>query len=87
LKRVLVIAAVVASLVLAASSLAGNAVVNGHNAAPSASNNLGATGSPPSKPAAGTLPFTGLDLAGITGIAVLLIGGGLILARTSRKAR
>jgi hypothetical protein len=87
LKRVLVIAIVAASLVLAASSLAGNAVVNGHDGAPPVSSNLGATASPSSKPATGTLPFTGLDLAGITGVAVLLIGGGLVLARTNRKAR
>ena len=86
MKRVLVIAAVAAALVLAGSSLAGNAVVNGHNAAPPVTSNLGATGSA-GKPTSGTLPFTGLDLAGITALAVLLLGGGLVLARSSRKAR
>ena len=87
MKRVLVIVVVVASLVLVGSSLAGNAVVTGHNAPAPVTSNLGVTGSPSSMPSTGSLPFTGFDLAGIAGLAVLLLGGGLILARSARKAR
>ena len=87
MKRALVIVVVVASLVFVASSLAGNSVVTGHNAAPPVTSNLGTgtASSPSNKASAGTLPFTGLDLAAISGVAVLLLGGGLILARTTRK--
>ena len=85
LKRALVIVVAVASLVFAASSLAGNSVVTGHNAAPPVTSNLGTASSPSNQASTGTLPFTGLDLAAISGVAVLLLGGGLILARTTRK--
>jgi len=76
------------SLVLAGASAGGNAVVTGHSAAPPVTSNLGTTGggSTPSS-TAGTLPFTGIDLAGITVVAALLLGGGLTLRRTARKQR
>jgi hypothetical protein len=89
LKRILAIVMVVAvSLVLAGASAGGNAVVTGHSAAPPVTSNLGTTGggSTPSS-TAGTLPFTGIDLAGITVVAALLLGGGLTLRRTARKQR
>jgi hypothetical protein len=88
LKRVLLIVVVVAvSLVLAGTSAGGNAVVTGHSAAPSVTSNLGTNSGPTSSATTGTLPFTGLDLAGITVVAALLLAGGVTLRRTARKQR
>jgi len=87
LKRVLVIVMVIAvSIVLARSSFGGNAVVTGHSAAPSVTSNLGTSG-PTSSSTTGTLPFTGVDLAGITVVAALLVVGGLTLRLSTRKPR
>lgn len=91
LKRILVILAVVAiGLVLAAAASGGNSIVNGHTPTPPASSNLGASGSNTpsgtgSSSPSGTLPFTGLDLGGIAIVGALLVGGGLILRRQSRR--
>jgi hypothetical protein len=80
-KRTLVtIAVVAAAFIFAASALGGSSIVTGHSATPSASSNLGVSGSH-----SGTLPYTGLDLAGIVVVAALLVGGGLILSRTNRR--
>ncbi|HLI00639.1 MAG TPA: hypothetical protein VKV06_07615 [Acidimicrobiales bacterium] len=35
--------------------------------------------------ATSSLAFTGIDVAGVTGVGVLLIGGGTVLVRTSRR--
>lgn len=88
MKRILVVVAVVAAaLALAAAALAGSSVVTGHNSAPPAAGTLGQAAAPSGKVTSGTLPFTGLDLAGIAGAGVLLVGAGLILRRTARRPR
>ncbi|HTE84274.1 MAG TPA: hypothetical protein VK821_06050 [Dehalococcoidia bacterium] len=85
MKRTLLIMAIVAAaLTLVGSAVGGNSIVNGHTATPPASSNLGQTGSGSGTPS-GTLPFTGLDLAGIVVLGTLLVAGGLILRRTSRR--
>jgi len=82
-KRILIVVAVgAAALAFAASAFGGTAIVSGHNASPPTSASLGITGSGKSS---GILPFTGLDLAGIAIVGVLLVGGGLILRRTAGR--
>jgi hypothetical protein len=89
-KRVLVIVAVVAAaLALASVAAAGDSVVAGHSPAPSAAaaGNLGKQASPGVKSSApsGTLPFTGLDLAGIAVGGALLVGAGVIISRRTAR--
>ena len=87
MKLALVIAVLVTSMfVLGGIAVAGNAVVTGHSAAPPLSAKLVKPG-PPSGTSSGTLPFTGIDLAGIAGVSAVLVAGGLILRRTARKQR
>jgi hypothetical protein len=87
-KRVLVIvAAVAAALALASVAAAGDSVVTGHNPAPPAAGTLGKQAASPAKSTvqSGTLPFTGLDLAGIAVGASLLVGAGVIISRRSAR--
>jgi hypothetical protein len=82
-KRILIVVAVgAAALAFATSAFGGTAIVTGHNASPPTTASLGTTGS---GTPAGTLPFTGVDLAGIVIVAALLVGGGLILRRTANR--
>jgi LPXTG-motif cell wall-anchored protein len=37
-------------------------------------------------PASQTLPFTGSDVTGLTVVGVLLIGGGVVITRRSRRS-
>jgi hypothetical protein len=77
-KGLLVLIAVLATTLVFASAAAANSVSCAHSATPCSGGN-GPTGG------GGTLPFTGLDLAGITGIGVVLLGSGLALQRMSRR--
>jgi hypothetical protein len=81
-KRILALAAVtVVALVICSSALAnGLTCAHGPNCQ---RGNLGGGGTN----AGGTLPFTGLDLAGIAGVGALLLASGLTLHRVSRRRR
>jgi hypothetical protein len=87
-KRILVIvAAVAAALALASVAAAGDSVVTGHSPAPPAAETLGKQAASPVKSTAqsGTLPFTGLDLAGIAVGGALLVGAGVIISRRTAR--
>lgn len=84
MKKILVLAAVVtASLVFSSVAFADSlkcahgAVCGSGNFEPPPSNNAGT----------GTLPFTGLDLAGIAAVGGVLLVTGLTLQRASRRRR
>lgn len=86
MKRILVLIVAVAALALAPAALA-SGVVCAHSST-CHSGTLGATASPPTTPTggSGTLPFTGLDLAGVAAVAGLLVVAGLALrARPARR--
>jgi hypothetical protein len=78
-KRILVFVAVVtAALVLSSGALA-NGLTCAHGATSCQKQGGGGNGG------GGTLPFTGLDLAGIAGVGAILLVGGLTLHRASRR--
>jgi len=76
LKRIVVLVAVIsAALVLSSAALA-NGLTCAHGSTSCNSGKLGK---------GGTLPFTGLDLAGVAAIGGLLIVAGFTLQRASRR--
>jgi hypothetical protein len=79
-KKILVLAAVVGvALVLSSTAFAnGLTCAHGNNCSPG---NLGG----PHTSTKGTLPFTGIDLAGIAAAGALLVAGGYTLQRASRR--
>jgi hypothetical protein len=81
-KRILVLAAVVGvALVLTSAAFAsGLTCAHGSNC------NAGALGGPHTGSHA-TLPFTGIDLAGVAAVGALLVVGGFTLQRASRRNR
>jgi hypothetical protein len=81
-KKILVLAAVIgAALVLSSTAFAsGLTCAHGSSCSPT---NMGG----PSVGGQGTLPFTGLGLAGIAAVGALLIVGGYTLQRASRRNR
>lgn len=83
MKKILVFAAVVGvALVLSSTALA-----NGLTCAHGNSCNPGNLGGPHATNGQGSLPFTGLDLAGIAAVGALLVAGGFTLQRASRRNR
>ena len=89
-KRILALfVAVGAALAICSTSLA-DALGSGHGAATQQGGNLGQF-KPPSGTAGahtsgvGTLPFTGLNLALVAAVAVLLLASGLVLHRMTRR--
>jgi|GEM_PF-5030156 len=80
-KRILVLVAVVAAAFVLSSSAFANSVTCAHGSTTCSTGNLGE----PHGKSQGTLPFTGLDLAGIAGVGGLLLVGGLVLQRASRR--
>lgn len=82
MKRILVLLAIAAAALVFASVAFANALTCGHGAAP-CRGELGAGQS--SGSSGGTLPFTGLGLAGISAAGVVLLGGGLALRRVGRR--
>jgi hypothetical protein len=87
-KRLVALLSTVVAALVACSTAFANALSNGHSPTPS---QPGQTGQfkPPGLGAhtsgAGTLPFTGLNLALIAAVAVLLLASGLLLHRMTRR--
>lgn len=78
----LFLAVAVTALVFSSAALA-NSTTCAHGATNCSAGNLGG----PTSPSGGTLPFTGLGLAGVAGVAGLLLVSGLTLQRASRRRR
>jgi hypothetical protein len=84
-KRILVLVAVVATaLVLSSAALPANGLQCAHGSTCSPATLGGGT---PNGSGSGTLPFTGVDLAGVAAVGGLLLVSGLILQRASRRRR
>ena len=81
MKGLMVLAAVIASVLVLSSTASANAITCAHGAN-CGSGKLG--GGPPSN-SGGTLPFTGVDLAGAAGLAGLLLVSGVTLHRLGRR--
>jgi hypothetical protein len=79
-KRIVVLAAVIATALVLSSAAFASAITCVHSSTCS-SGNLGG-GIPPNS---GTLPFTGIDLAGAAGLAGLLLMSGVTLYRLGRR--
>lgn len=82
MKGLLLILAVAVSALVFASAASANAISCAHGST-CPSGNLGGPTAPSS--GSGTLPFTGLDLAGIAGVGGLLLVSGLTLRHASRR--
>jgi hypothetical protein len=80
-KRILVLAAVVGVALVLSSAAFASARDCAHSSTSCQSGNLGQ----PHTSGNGTLPFTGLSLAGIAGAGGLLLVVGLTLQRASRR--
>jgi hypothetical protein len=82
-KGIMVLAAVIVSvLVLSSTASAGGSAITCAHGANCGSGDLG--GNPPSN-SSGTLPFTGVDLAGAAGLGGLLLVSGVALHRLGRR--
>ena len=82
MKKILVLAAVVTVALVFSSVALPDSLKCAHGSVCGAG-----TLEPPSGTSSGTLPFTGLDLAGIAGVGGLLLVTGLALQRASRRRR
>lgn len=83
-KRIFVLAAVLATALVLSSAASASALKCAHGSTCNPGN-LG--GGSPNASSSGTLPFTGLGLAGIAGVGGLLLVSGLTLQRASRRRR
>lgn len=81
MKGILVLAAVVTVALVLSSAAFANGQTCAHSSTSCQSGNLGG----PHTSGKGTLPFTGLDLAGIAAGGGLLLVGGVTLRRVSRR--
>jgi hypothetical protein len=87
-KGILVLAATVVAAIVFASTASASSLTCAHGASCQPGNQGGgptASGNVPSS--SGTLPFTGLDLAGVAAVAASLLIGGVTLQRASRRHR
>jgi hypothetical protein len=80
-KKILVLAAVVNVALVFSSVAFADSLKCAHGSV------CGSAFEPPGTTGAGTLPFTGLDLAGIAAVGGLLLVSGLALQRASRRRR
>jgi len=83
MKKILVLAAVVSAALVFSSVAFADSVKCAHGSQCGA----GSFEPPPSSTGSGTLPFTGLDLAGIAAAGGVLLVSGLTLQRASRRRR
>ena len=81
-KKILVLVAVATAALVFSSAAFANSVkcAHGSQCGPG-------TFEPPGNTGSGTLPFTGLDLAGIAAVGGVLLVTGLTLQRASRRRR
>jgi hypothetical protein len=90
MKRLTTFAMSIVALSVAGSAWAGSTIVNGYggNGAAPVGNVLGGkagTHVGTTVQSTGTLPFTGLNLLGIALVALLLVGLGIAMTRSSRR--
>jgi hypothetical protein len=83
LKRILILVAVATAALVFSSGAFANSVKCAHGSMCGA----GSLEPPGTSTSSGTLPFTGLDLAGIAVVGGLLLITGLTLQRASRRRR
>ncbi len=81
MKGILLLAAVMAAALVFSSAAFASSLTCAHGSTSCSDNNPGG----PESAGHGTLPFTGVDLAGIAGVGGLLLVGGLTLQRASRR--
>lgn len=88
-KGFIVLVAVVAAFLVASSTAFADSLTCAHGQHCSSGSPGGSAsgGAPIRSGGGGTLPFTGLDLAGIAGVAGLLLVSGVTLQRVSRRRR
>jgi hypothetical protein len=87
-KGFIVLVAVVTAFLVASSTAFANSTTCAHGQTCSPGSPGGPkSASAPLRGGGGTLPFTGLDLAGIAGVAGLLLVTGVTLQRVSRRRR
>jgi hypothetical protein len=82
MKKILVLAAAVAAVLVFSSVASANSVKCAHGSQCGAG-----SFEPPAGTGNGTLPFTGIDLAGIAAVGGVLLVSGLTLQRASRRRR
>lgn len=84
MKGILVLAAVIATALVLSSTASANALscAHGHTCN---SGNLGGNTPSGTSGSGGTLPFTGLDLAGVAGLGGILLVSGVTLRRLGRR--
>lgn len=81
MKKILVLAAVATAALVFSSVAFANSVKCAHGSM------CGSASFEPPSTGSGTLPFTGLDLAGIAVVGGVLLVSGLALQRASRRRR
>lgn len=92
MKRIVALLLTVAAALMTCSTALANALSSGHSSTPQKPGQFTPPGAGThaglgaQTNGAGTLPFTGLNLALIAGIAVLLLASGLVLHRMTRHS-
>lgn len=85
MKGLLVLIAALAVALVISSGASANSVSCGHSSTPCSTGQQGGPSGTSTPNVHGTLPFTGVDLAGISGIGVVLLASGLALQRVGRR--
>ncbi len=87
MKGLIVFVAVAATVLVFSSAAYANSSTCAHGANCSSGNLGGPTSSGTPSSSGGTLPFTGINLAAIAGVAGLLLVSGMTLQRVGRRRR